>query len=105
LSIQQIPAARTVLALLNTFEDLPAATSWSVDLIPSAHYALGVAIAVHGDDEAFEAWRSALGLVRESMRRREHTGYYTLTGSTEVEGVPVELTGYLNHPAALRSGL
>jgi hypothetical protein len=62
----------------------------------SPHHPHSLALAVHGDLGGFEAWREALGIDPEAVRRNTQSGGMTLvlTGSATVADAHVELVGY-----------
>jgi len=62
----------------------------------SPHYPHRLTLSVHGDLGGFEAWREALGIDPDTVRRNTQSGGTTLllTGSTTVADAHVELVGY-----------
>jgi hypothetical protein len=62
----------------------------------SAHYPHRLNLSIHGDLAAFEAWREALGVAPEAVRRNTQSGGMTLvlTASATIADAHVELIGY-----------
>jgi hypothetical protein len=62
----------------------------------SPHYPYRLELSVHGDLGAFEAWREALGVDPEAVRRNTQSGGMTLvlTAATTIADAHVELVGY-----------
>ncbi|WP_282686284.1 MULTISPECIES: hypothetical protein [unclassified Streptomyces] len=58
----------------------------------SAIYPDRLEVSVHDDLDAFEAWRTALGLGRPVDRSRDRSWWVTVDGV--VDDVPVRLTGF-----------
>ncbi|MGW0584470.1 hypothetical protein ACWD25_53235 [Streptomyces sp. NPDC002920] len=62
----------------------------------SPHHPHTLALSVHGDLRAFEAWREALGIAPETVRHNTQSGGTTLvlTGSATIADAHVKLVGY-----------
>lgn len=62
----------------------------------SPHHPDSLALSVHGDLGAFEAWREALGIDPDTVRRNTQSADTTLvlSGSTSIADARVELIGY-----------
>lgn len=62
----------------------------------SPHYPHRLTLSVHGDLAGFEAWREALGIDPEAVRRNTASGGMTLilSASTTIADAHVDLTGY-----------
>lgn len=62
----------------------------------SPHYPHRLTLSVHGDLAGIEAWREALGVDPDEVRRNTQSGGTTmiLTGSATIADAHVELIGY-----------
>jgi hypothetical protein len=62
----------------------------------SPHHPDSLALSVHGDLGAFEAWREALGIDPDTVRRNTQSADTTLvlSGSTIIADARVQLIGY-----------
>lgn len=74
-----------------------------VEIFPSSPGRLRLRI--HNDLPGFEAWREALGIAPETLRRNLQSGdtVMVLTALGEVAEVPVELTGFAPNTAELHA--
>lgn len=62
----------------------------------SPHFPHTLTLAVHGDLGRFEAWREALGIAPEAVRRNTQSGGTTvvLSAAATIADAHVQLTGY-----------
>jgi hypothetical protein len=62
----------------------------------SPHHPHRLTLSVHGDLGAFEAWREALGIDPDAVRRNTQSGGMTLvlTAAATIADAHVELVGY-----------
>jgi hypothetical protein len=69
----------------------------------SPHHPHSLALSVHGSLGAFEAWREALGIEPEAVRRNTQSGGMTLvlTAAATIADAHVELVGYSPNVAAV----
>lgn len=62
----------------------------------SPHHPHTLALSVHGDLAGFEAWREALGIAPEAVRRNTQSGGMTLvlSAAATIADAHVEIVGY-----------
>lgn len=90
----QSDTARALLALIDQYPDLPAA---SFDVQPDS--AIGrLGIHLHNDPAGLEMWREALNLDPETGDLHQYSDFSSVTFRGDLAGIPVRLVGYLPLP-------